>query len=335
MKKISTHFYCVLAVISLLFISVNSEAQCTFTSSDGYTVSVQITPVSLIVPSSCPNGYNYNVQMNYKVSFSGSNIPSAMYTLQGSLNCGSDGNFFSLPLNGGAGSVTSVSNPYRGTTDCASASTSSLNCNTVTIIAQGPGLSYQSSTCNVSSGGTLAVTLASFNGRLQGTNAVYLKWVSATETNNRSYTVQRSTDARNWSSITTINGAGNSSSSKEYTYTDANLSNGMYYYRLEMTDLNGNKTYSQVIGATITGSATRDITIGPNPNPGNQLYVSELGNSRDWSMTVINSASAIVYNTPSLSSNIVQLPTLPSGLYLVKLINKGTGKEKVLKFVKN
>lgn len=334
MKKISTHFYCVITVILLSFISPTAKAQCTFFSSNGYYVRVQVSPVSVIAPSNCPWGYNYNVKMNYAVSFTGSNVPSALYTLQGSLDCDGQGNFFSLPLNGGTGSVTSVSNPYRNTSDCAGATPSSLKCKLFTITIEGPGLPQQSSTCNVSAG-ILAVNLASFNGRLQGTNNVYLKWVSNNESDNRYYRVQRSTDNAQWTTITTINAAGNSSSAKEYDYTDKDLQNGMYYYRLEMVDASGKTSYSSVIGASITGSTAADIAIGPNPNPTNQLYITALGNTREWSVSIINSASAVVFSSPSLSSNIVQLPQLPKGLYFVKLINRNTGKEKVIKMVKN
>jgi|GEM_PF-1161988 len=334
MQNFTRFFYGLMIVLFLSF-SIETQAQCVFTSSEGYTVRVDVKPVSAIAPADCPYGYNYNLNLSYNVSFSGTNIPSSLYTLQGTMNCGADNNFFSLPLNGGTGTLTTAYNPYRNTTDCAAATPSTLGCNSVTIRIQGPGLD-QSSTCSIAAGGPLPVTLISFNGRLVNNNNVYLKWVTASEISNKQFTVERSTDARTWTAIKTIAGAVNASTRREYEYTDENLDLGTYYYRLAQTDVAGSKTYSNIISAVITQPGTaKEMSISPNPNPTNQLFVSQLGNAREWEMQIVNTAGASVFASASLSSSYVQLPTLAPGLYFVKLKNKVKGTEKVIKMVKN
>src|ERR1700742_149682 len=95
------------------FFPLRSASQATVHSTTGYTVNMVVIP-STILPStlSCTWGYNYNVRAGYVVTFTGTNIPSALYTLQGYLTCNSQQNFFSLPLHGGIGTATTTSNSW-------------------------------------------------------------------------------------------------------------------------------------------------------------------------------------------------------------------------------
>lgn len=326
-------FYGVLTVL-IIFTFSNADAQCGVTSTNGYTVNIEVRPISLIKPSSCPWGYNYNVNILYNVAFSGNNIPSSLYTLQGYLYCGNQGNFFSLPKNGGSGALATGSNPWRNATDCATATPSSLQCNTLAITISGPGIPNQVLNCTASSGGILPIDLVSFNGRIVNNNNVYLAWVTASETNNKTFIVERSTDAVNWEPIKVINGALNSSSTRQYSYTDEGLSIGLFYYRLKQTDVTGASTYSNIIGANI---ARADLAKGISVvyTQSNEIRFSGLGNSSEWELAVFNSASSVVFTNMSMTSSTLQLPGLSKGLYFVKLRNKLTNTEKTLKFFKS
>ena len=66
-----------------------------------------------------------------------------------------------------------------------------------------------------------------------------IEWTTATEINNNYFTVERSTGITNFESLATINGAGNSSSTRNYSWTDSNPLNGISYYRLVQTDYDG------------------------------------------------------------------------------------------------
>jgi len=327
MNKSLRNFYGVFAV--LLSLSFNdASAQCVVTSTNGYNVTLSVRPVSIIKPASCPNGYNYNVSFLYNVSFSGTNIPSSLYTLQGHLFCDGQSNFFDLPNNGGSGTGSTVSNPWRNITDCATATTTSLKCTVVSIQIQGPGIPNQTINCVA---GALPINLVSFNGRIVNDNAVYLNWVTASETNNKTFTVERSSDAANWQAIRTIDGAVNSSTTKEYSCTDAGLFAGMYYYRLKQTDISGLSTYSNIIAAKIiTGSKDISLTYSSN-----QLQFFGLGNSTEWELAVLNSAAAMVMTNPAIKSSTIVLPNLAPGIYFVKLRNKLDNTEKTLKFFKS
>jgi len=198
----------------------------------------------------------------------------------------------------------------------------------VSIDIQGPGIPSQTINCVA---GALPINLVSFNGRILNDNSVYLNWVTASETNNKTFTVERSTDAVNWQPIRTIDGAVNSSTTKEYSYTDAGLVTGMYYYRLKQTDISGLSTYSNIIGAKIT-AGSKEISIAYSSN---QLQFFGLGNSTEWEMAVLNSAAAVVITSPAVKSATVVLPNLAPGIYFVKLRNKLDNTQKTLKFFKS
>lgn len=328
MNNFTRTIYGVLAVILSLSFST-TKAQCVITSTDGYTVTISVRPVSVIKPATCPNGYNYNISFLYNVVFSGSNIPSSLYTLQGRLFCNGQDNFFDLPNNGGSGTGNTQSNPWRSTSDCATATPTSLRCTVVEIEIHGPGIPAQKINC---AAGILPINLVSFNGRIINNSNVSLNWVTATETNNKTFTVERSTDANNWQAIKTINGAGNSTTTKEYTYTDMGLATGMYYYRLKQTDVSGESTYSNIIAAKITNGATKDISLVYTSN---QVQFAGLGNSTEWEVAVISSTGAVVLTNATINASTVSLPNLATGIYFVKLRNKLNNTEKTLKFFKN
>ena len=93
----------------------------------------------------------------------------------------------------------------------------------------------------------LPIELVYFNGYVNdGFNLI--EWVSATETNNNYYTLERSIDGYDWDVATIINGSGNSSTPIRYDYRDYSYKQNEYnYYRLSQTDFNGDKEIFEII----------------------------------------------------------------------------------------
>ncbi|NNM93888.1 MAG: T9SS type A sorting domain-containing protein [Bacteroidia bacterium] len=92
---------------------------------------------------------------------------------------------------------------------------------------------------------------------------ITLYWSSATETNNKLYTVTRSSDGLNFIPIGTVAGAGNSESERDYTYTDNQPIAGTNYYQLEQTDFDGNTTTLNTISCSTLFMPPG--TLRPNP----------------------------------------------------------------------
>ncbi|MCC7224536.1 MAG: PKD domain-containing protein [Chitinophagales bacterium] len=69
----------------------------------------------------------------------------------------------------------------------------------------------------------------------------YLRWATATETDNAYFSWYRSIDGNNFVHLVDIAGAGNSNNERQYTYFDPYLATGQTYYRLVQTDFGGNR----------------------------------------------------------------------------------------------
>jgi len=74
-----------------------------------------------------------------------------------------------------------------------------------------------------------------------------LKWITASETNNDNFTIERSKNSILFDDIGIIKGAGNSSHMIVYTFEDKKPYDGISYYRLKQTDYDGNTTQSVII----------------------------------------------------------------------------------------
>ena len=101
-----------------------------------------------------------------------------------------------------------------------------------------------------------------FTGRLDN-NTTLLNWSTSSEQNSRNFDVEKSTDGINFYKIGTVAAAGNSSSRKDYTFRDAQLS-PENYYRLQMNDLDGKRKQSSVVRISF-GNSIQKVTVLNNP----------------------------------------------------------------------
>lgn len=113
----------------------------------------------------------------------------------------------------------------------------------------------------------LPVELTSFSANYSD-GVVKLKWVTATETNNYGFEVERKTDNSNYESIGFVQGGGSSTNRLTYNFVDNNLLSNKYYYRLKQVDFDGSVEYSNEVQVDIDG--LNDFKLYQNyPNPFN------------------------------------------------------------------
>ncbi len=126
-------------------------------------------------------------------------------------------------------------------------------------------------------------------------SSVELNWNTATEVNNYGFEVQRAISNKqnenlNWEKIGFVHGAGNSSSPKQYSFTDKSVSFGSYSYRLKQIDVDGQYKYSSVVNVN-AGQLPNGFVLNqnyPNPfNPTTQIQFGFNDNTRA-SLTVYN-----------------------------------------------
>jgi carboxypeptidase T len=127
----------------------------------------------------------------------------------------------------------------------------------------------------VITGGTpalLPLELTAFTGYNDGAVNI-LNWKTATEFNTKHFIVQKSVNAVDYEDIGIVAAAGNSYTTKNYTFTDKSPYKGENLYRLKMVDLDESYKYSKLV-SIILQDETAGITptgiekIYPNPTNG-------------------------------------------------------------------
>ena len=108
----------------------------------------------------------------------------------------------------------------------------------------------------------LPVTLVTFNGTLNS-NDILLSWKTSSEQDSKYFGVEKSPDGTNFQTLGHVTAAGNSSSVRNYSYTDNQL-NEFNYYRLKMVDIDGKFTYSSTILVKDVNVSQR-VWVGNNP----------------------------------------------------------------------
>ncbi|MFT6278591.1 MAG: hypothetical protein ACJAU0_001413 [Flavobacteriales bacterium] len=118
----------------------------------------------------------------------------------------------------------------------------------------------------------LPIELLSFTAE-PADNHVQLNWVTASETNNSYFTIERTSDHLNFETIAIIDGAGNSTQVLNYLALDNTPLNGLSYYRLKQTDYNGDSDYSNLVPVEFNGINDFIFNVYPNPNNGERFNI--------------------------------------------------------------
>jgi hypothetical protein len=173
----------------------------------------------------------------------------------------------------------------------------------------------------------LPVKLLSFAGKRQGAN-VELSWVTASEHNNRHFNIERSGDGASFTTIGTVAGRGNSSTTVAYDYTDAKAPAGQVFYRLQQVDFDGKSTYSQVILINSATAQAAALSVSPNPVRSNTFTVKfENIPVGLYAISILGVNGTNLYqrmHNHRVSTEVIQFymdKKLPTGLYLLSASN--------------
>jgi hypothetical protein len=118
---------------------------------------------------------------------------------------------------------------------------------------------------NIITNGALPVELLSFDGTCND-NLITLNWRTATEYNTSHFDVLKSRDGENWSKLTTLNSAGNSTQELSYSTKDENAIDGNNYYKLMQYDIDGVSDEYGPINVICNGNSKGYFSIFPNPS---------------------------------------------------------------------
>lgn len=139
----------------------------------------------------------------------------------------------------------------------------------------GPGGSLNSTQLTCSGCTTLPIELIMLT--VEAVNGInYLHWMTAAETNNAYFTIERSKDGVSFEPIGKISGAGNSSKNLRYAFADEKPFEGQNYYRLMQTDFDGKYSFSPVVSS----NRTKNLSMNLFPNPNNGTFTIDVRNYR-------------------------------------------------------
>lgn len=201
-----------------------------------------------------------------------------------------------------------------------------------------PSPSYPSGTCTITPILILPIELSVFEG-ICNANKTMIVWQTATEINNDVFTIERSSDGVNFKSIGTVKGAGNSSKSNNYHFTDTEHETGGAYYRLRQTDHNGTQSMSKIIYLDPCGTEnTAEISIHPNPASISLGIDLKLPENTFVKTEILNAIGGQISQTENrwyetgLQTLELDVSSLEQGVYFIKIsLNE---KETIHKFIK-
>ncbi|WP_460970271.1 Ig-like domain-containing protein, partial [Pontibacter aydingkolensis] len=162
------------------------------------------------------------------------------------------------------------------------------------------------------------------------TNGALLKWLTASETDNDRFEIERSRDGKAFTKIGTVNGNGTSNRSIKYAFTDVQPLADVSYYRLKQVDYDGTSKYSKTISIQNNRLSTHAV-LQAYPNPFNKTLLVTITAplAEQAVLTLYNLQGRVLLSIPvELQQNInnFELDTqeLPTGIYILKVTSTTT-----------
>ncbi len=171
---------------------------------------------------------------------------------------------------------------------------------------------------------SLPVELTAFSASCVN-GSVLLSWTTATETNNQGFEIQRKS-SDNFVTLGFVKGSGTTSQLQSYNFTDKEVDNGTYSYRLKQIDFDGTFSYSNVVEVKITSPLSFSLSQNyPNPfNPTTKInYTVPFDSKVTISVYSITGelVTELVNNNLAAGSYSAEFngSSLASGMYIYKM----------------
>ncbi len=171
------------------------------------------------------------------------------------------------------------------------------------------------------------VTLLNFTAYYNGKDANLLNWQTAQEINSSKFNIQRAYILPQFATIATLPAAGNSSTTKDYAYTDNNILYQPTFYRLQQVDKDGKLQYSKTI---MVHPVKNDFAIGNvYPNPTRNILNIEFSSASSLPVTVLITdmpgravQKTIIPVATGFNKASINTGALAKGRYVLRLMNE-------------
>ena len=172
---------------------------------------------------------------------------------------------------------------------------------------------------------SLPVEMRFFKGEIRQKKALLL-WATATESNNRGFEIEKSTDGINFFKIGWVDGQGNSMRPVDYSFEDKTIQgNQICYYRLKQVDFDGRFDYTKIISLVLDKGGLTLHGFAPNPVATGFTYLKfDALTEGDVQVTLFDASGKIAKEITSAyiaGSNGIRLDLagLPGGTYYAKV----------------
>lgn len=186
----------------------------------------------------------------------------------------------------------------------------------VSINVLGAILDTQGATIDGETCESLPVKLANFTATREG-NQANVQWQTTEEVNSDRFEVMRSSDAKNWMTIATIEAQRNSTSLQTYQHVDATPAKGLNYYRLKMIDLDG--TFEMSPLASLLFDDVEGVVISPNPVV-NKLMIKGITDAEVQKVELRSTSGQLIDQSAVIRE--MNMQHLPTGMYIISITKK-------------
>jgi len=180
----------------------------------------------------------------------------------------------------------------------------------------------------------LPVTLSSFTAKQTTDNNVALAWVTASESVNKGFSIERQEEDngkfQTLGFIPSKAEGGNSQTTLAYSFKDVTAKKGTNMYRLVQEDLDGKLTYSEVRVVKLNGQSVSMVF--PNPSNG-AVNISRTADGKKMNIQVIDQSGTIIRQLSNITDANYKLNIQKSGVYTIKMTYPETGEQSIQRIV--
>ncbi|HTA84585.1 MAG TPA: T9SS type A sorting domain-containing protein [Bacteroidia bacterium] len=220
--------------------------------------------------------------------------------------------------------IASFTSPYAGEDDYVSASSSSKF-----SWSFSSSTSYTAWAVKISGTIALPISLLDFDTQyVPDRSIVDINWTTATEIDNSYFTIEKTTDGINYTTVATVAGAGNSDHVLNYSTVDESPWGGTSYYRLKQTDYDGNYTYSGTMIVNVPLHYA--VNIFPNPASDHTVVQYNSDSPAPLIVEIFNAQGMLVssydFATVQTGDNrfTINTASLSQGAYIMRLTSGTT-----------
>lgn len=181
-------------------------------------------------------------------------------------------------------------------------------------------VAYNSKTVDLAT--VLPVTLNWFKGQAID-QTVDLNWQTATESDLSHFEIEYSRNGSEFLPLANVTANGNSTTAKNYSYTQRQAATGATWYRLKQVDKNGRFEYSSVIKVVV--ETTSKATLKSYPNPATDRVVVQHARATGREQYALRSmhGTVMVQGKPAAGStqSAIDVRSLAPGAYLLVMTN--------------